>query len=78
MNYRIAVCDDDEPYARYLSELAARWADRAGAEVEVERFPSAEAFLFRNEVEKYVDIHHLDIEMNGKDGVALALEKFVL
>lgn len=72
MNYRIAVCDDDEQYARYLSDLAARWADRAGAEIEVERFPSAEAFLFRYEEKKDFDILLLDIEMTGMDGVALA------
>lgn len=72
MGYRIAVCDDDAQYAQYLSELAARWAEQAGAEAEVEQFPSAEAFLFRYGEKKDFDILLLDIEMTGMDGVALA------
>jgi len=72
MGYRFAVCDDDEGYAEYIGLLTARWARQAGAQVEMERFPSAEAFLFRYEECRDFDVLLLDIEMTGMDGVALA------
>lgn len=72
MKYRFAVCDDDEKYIRYLAELAAQWAAQAGAQVELEAFPSAEAFLFRYQERRDFDVLLLDIEMSGMDGVALA------
>lgn len=72
MSYRFAVCDDEQAYIRYITELAVRWAQLAGTEVEVERFPSAEAFLFRYEERKDFDVLLLDIEMAGMDGVELA------
>ncbi len=72
MDYRFAVCDDDGEYAGYIETLAARWARQAGAQVETERFPSAEAFLFRYEERKDFDVLLLDIEMTGMDGVELA------
>ena len=52
--------------------MAGRWAELAGTQVEVERFPSAEAFLFRYEERKDFDVLLLDIEMTGMDGVELA------
>lgn len=72
MGYRLAVCDDEPSYAEYVAGLALRWAQRAGSEVEVERFPSAEAFWFRYEERKDFDVLLLDIEMTGMDGVELA------
>ena len=65
--YHFAVCD-----ARLVASLAARWARRTGAEVELEVFPSAEAFLFRYQEKKDFDVLLLDIEMTGMDGVELA------
>ncbi|MDE7003788.1 MAG: LytTR family DNA-binding domain-containing protein [Oscillospiraceae bacterium] len=72
MSCRFAICDDDQDYARYLEGLAARWAARAGTRLEVERFPSAQAFLFRYEERQDFDVLLLDIEMGGMDGVELA------
>lgn len=72
MEYRIAVCDDDEKYLGYLAGLAGRWALSGQNTAAVERFPSAEAFLFRYAERKDFDILLLDIEMGGMDGVELA------
>ena len=72
MGYRLAVCDDEQSYSDYVADLAGRWAELAGTQVEVERFPSAEAFLFRYEERKDFDVLLLDIEMTGLDGVELA------
>ena len=72
MDYRFAICDDDGDYAEYIGQLAARWAHQTGAAVETERFPSAEAFLFRYEERRDFDVLLLDIEMTGMDGVELA------
>ena len=72
MGYRFAVCDDDADYAEYIAALAARWAGQAGEQLETERFPSAEAFLFRYEECRDFDVLLLDIEMTGMDGVELA------
>ena len=70
--YQFAICDDRPEDSRLVASLAARWAQRAGAEVELEIFPSAEAFLFRYDERKDFDILLLDIEMTGMDGVELA------
>ncbi|MBD5133076.1 MAG: response regulator transcription factor [Clostridiales bacterium] len=72
MDYRFAICDDDKNYIQYLDGLTARWARQTGAAVETERFPSAEAFLFRYEERRDFDVLLLDIEMTGMDGVELA------
>ena len=70
--YQLAVCDDRPEDSRLVARLASRWARQAGAEAEIESFPSAEAFLFRYEEKKDFDVLLLDIEMTGMDGVALA------
>ncbi len=72
MRCRFAICDDAPEYATYLEQLAAQWARQTGARAEVERFPSAEAFLFRYEERRDFDVLLLDIEMGGMDGVTLA------
>lgn len=72
MDYRFAICDDDEAYAQYIGRLAGQWGRQTGAAVETERFPSAEAFLFRYEERRDFDVLLLDIEMPGMDGVELA------
>ena len=70
--YQFAVCDDRPEDSRLVARLAGRWARQAGAEAEIESFPSAEAFLFRYEEKKDFDVLLLDIEMTGMDGVELA------
>jgi len=72
MRCRFAICDDDEDYVGHIGQLAAQWARQSGIQVETERFPSAEAFLFRYEERRDFDVLLLDIEMSGMDGVTLA------
>ena len=72
MKYQFAICDDHPEDSQLVSRLCAQWAGRTGAELELELFPSAEAFLFRYEEKKDFDILLLDIEMTGMDGVELA------
>ncbi len=74
MSFRFAICDDDDAYAAYLEERVAAWARQTGQTAELERFPSAEAFLFRYAERQDFDVLLLDIEMSGMDGVALAKE----
>ena len=59
MQYRFAICDDDDNYIRYLRRLAQQWGRQAGTEVETEDFPSAEAFLFRWEEKKDFDFSRM-------------------
>lgn len=72
MDYCFAICDDSEDYACYIENLSRQWAGQAGVSLETERFPSAEAFLFRYEERRDFDVLLLDIEMTGMDGVTLA------
>ncbi len=72
MRCHFAICDDEPQYARYLEQLAARWARQAGVEADIECYLSAEAFLFRYEECRDFDVLLLDIEMAGMDGVTLA------
>ena len=55
MTYHIAICDDDSRDAGYVSELLHQWAQLRGCAVTVERFPSAEGFLFRYEEDRSFD-----------------------
>ncbi len=71
-DYTLAICDDEPRQADWLAELVADWARQRALLLTVERFPSAEAFLFCHEQEKAVDILLLDIEMSGMSGVELA------
>ncbi len=72
MTCKLAICDDNEEYARFIDGLVARWAERSGIQAYTALFPSAEAFLFRYEEERDFDILLLDVEMGGMDGVELA------
>lgn len=68
----LAICDDDKRALDYLAGEAAVWAEREGCACSVERYASADAFLFDWEERKCTDILLLDIEMPGTDGMALA------
>lgn len=72
MAYRIAICDDSAADAAYVEELSKAWAEERETEIAVERFLSAEQFLFRYEEDKNYDILLLDVEMGGMDGVTMA------
>lgn len=72
MNYKIAVCDDEQNQIEYLSGLVRDWAGQSGCTAQIVPFLSAEAFWFRYEDEKNYDILLLDIEMESMSGVELA------
>ena len=69
---RIAICDDQWKDSEYISALVREWAERQKVSVQMELFPSAEAFLFQYEERKDWDLLLLDIEMAQMDGVSLA------
>jgi len=71
MIYQIAICDDCTEDVQHISRLAKEWADAAGAAIQLDTYPSAEAFLMSDQK---CDILLLDIEMSGMDGVTLARE----
>lgn len=72
MDYKIALCDDEEELLRLASGLVGEWAAARQIVCSIETFPSAEAFLFRYQEDKSYDILLLDIEMKGMDGVTMA------
>ncbi len=63
--YRIAVCDDEQADASYVEHFIKKWAQEHAVMVQVELFPSAEAFLFRYEEVRTFDMLFLDIEMHA-------------
>lgn len=63
--YRIAVCDDEQADASYVEHFIKKWAQEHAVMVQVELFPSAEAFLFRYEEDRTFDMLFLDIEMHA-------------
>ena len=72
MAYRVAVCDDSSEDACYVAGMVQAWASSRDTALQVERFPSAEAFLFRYAEDQGYDMLLLDIEMGGMNGVELA------
>lgn len=72
MEYKVAICDDNQQETRFLESLVQAWAARNDYAVRTELFSSAEAFWFRYAEQKDYDILLLDIEMGGMDGVSLA------
>ena len=72
MNYKIAVCDDSDADRQYITDMATRWAQKAGHTVQITGFSSAEQFLFAYVEKSDYDILLLDIEMGEMDGVTMA------
>ena len=72
--YKIAVCDDNPADADYVADIIRRWAQACAVLMEIERFPSAEAFWFQYEENRCYDILFLDVEMEpeGMNGIELA------
>ena len=66
----IAICDDNPIDVKYISDFVKEWAN--GRSISLQKFRSAEEFLFQYDEEKDYDILLLDIEMEKMDGVALA------
>ncbi len=72
MNYRIAICDDEQEQIKYLRSIIADWSENSGISYSIEAFPSAEALLFAYEGDSAFDILLLDVEMKALSGIALA------
>lgn len=72
MNLNFAICDDSIIDSNYVKELVINWSTRRKCQVNINVFPSAEAFLFHYEENKNYDVLLLDIEMGKMDGVTLA------
>ena len=56
MIYRIAICDDSDKDAQYISSMVSKWAKSSGFMVRIHLFPSADAFLFQYEQDNCYDI----------------------
>jgi len=72
MTYRIAICDDNDTDSHYIADLVSLWAKQENILVQLDTFPSAEAFLFHYSEHKDYDILLLDVEMGQMDGVTMA------
>ena len=72
MNYRIAICDDEQEQIEYLRGIIADWSENSRISCSVEAFPSAEALLFAYENGGAFDILLLDVKMKELSGIALA------
>lgn len=70
--YRLAVCDDNETDAAFVTSLIENWNKKISLPLQIEIFSSAEAFLFAYEDKLDFDLLFLDIEMDGMNGVELA------
>lgn len=72
MTYNIAICDDNSTDIEIVESSVAAWAEDAGHSLKINRFSSAEEFLFHYQDNKGYDILLLDIEMKLMSGVELA------
>ena len=72
MTYRVAIVDDSNIDAEYVQNVLEAWAQDQQVGVQVQRFASAENFLFHYADDKAWDILLLDIEMGAMDGVTMA------
>lgn len=72
MSYKIAICDNEHSVTEYIHTLVTKWATDSGAQVQIDTFLSAEAFLFQYIDHQDYDILLLDIAMGALNGVDLA------
>lgn len=62
MKYKIAICDDMDQDVQYIASVVDEWALKENITVNIEKFPSAESFLFYYAEHKDFDILLLDME----------------
>lgn len=72
MKYKIAVCDDMDEDIQYIVSAVNSWAEKERVTADIEKFSSAESFLFTYAERKDFDILLLDIEMQSMSGMELA------
>jgi len=72
MNFNIAIIDDNSIDTEYVAGLVKNWSETTDHTVHIQKFSSAEAFLFHYTEHKDYDILLLDVEMGQMDGVTMA------
>ena len=72
MEYRIAVCDDEQLQLQSLTQKLNLYADARHVKFHIVTYPSAESFLFDFEENRNIDLLLLDIEMAEMNGIELA------
>lgn len=72
MEYRIAVCDDEQSQLQNLTKKLSLYAKAHHVSFHIDTYPSAEAFLFAFEENRNIDLLLLDIEMAEMNGIELA------
>ena len=72
MEYRIAVCDDEQSQLQSLTKKLSLYAEAHHVSFHIDTYPSAEAFLFAFEENRNIDLLLLDIEMAEMNGIELA------
>ena len=69
---KIAICDDQEIQLELMEKYIKEWAIKNSVEIYIDKFNSAEEFLFEwEDYEKY-DAIFLDIEMKKMSGIELS------
>ncbi|MBO5139838.1 MAG: response regulator, partial [Peptococcaceae bacterium] len=72
--FKIAVCDDEQPYLEKTYAMLERYAKAHDLELTAEIFDSASALLDAIEDGIYHSIYLLDIYMPGLSGMSVATE----
>ena len=72
MEYRIAVCDDEQSQLQNHTKKLSLYAEAHHVSFHIDTYPSAEAFLFAFEENRNIDLLLLDIEMAEMNGIELA------
>ena len=68
----IAVCDDDEGFVRYLSNLLYKLGEDHGIAMEVESFRDGRLLVERIRQGRRFDLIYLDIQMKEMGGLETA------
>lgn len=72
MEYRIAICDDEQSQLQNLTKKLSLYAEARHVSFRIDTYLSAEAFLFAFDGNRNVDLLLLDIEMAEMNGIELA------
>ena len=68
----IAIVDDNEMYAKKLTEGICAWAERNGALIQTQSFKDSVVFLAQAEIKFDYDVLVFDVSMPQIDGIELA------
>ncbi|MFP3155975.1 LytTR family DNA-binding domain-containing protein [Lachnospiraceae bacterium ZAX-1] len=70
--FKIAVCDDEGYYRKYIKESIATYMKEVSIEYEIDIFDSGEKLIKITEKLNDYDIIFLDINMKNRDGIEVA------